>query len=798
MKFFRYFAVLLGMLLCGTLSAQNVFVGNLVDDKGDDVINAVVSVMSPQKKVVYNTITNDRGTFAIVNVENGQYTLIVSCMGYQPGVFDVTLNASESRLGAFTLQYGLELDEITITPEPLITAKVDRIIYDVSSDPDAKTASTAQILNKIPFVKVDRGSSLISVYGEQDFVITINGKQSLLLSEANQYVAQALAASQLNQIELITTPTGKFKNKSAVINIVTHSSVSDGLVGQIDVGASNNDKNANGQASVTSKAGKLIYNASYGLEYSDLYGYRKEEVLNNLSDGAAYSRYESLIRSNPLATLKHTGSVNASIDLTPQDLITAKFKFSTNRGKTDETVSKQYYDAANTLSGSMSSVNSNSSGNDEYTGSLNYQRSFESHPGRMLTMTYQVESKNNSFDYDLKTSNLLDGTEERLLTQNLLGNVEHMAAIDFASPVGTKHIYYVTGKYSHRTYSSENNQSGTAGTPLAAVGGLDYTEQVAVLSGNYSLRGGKLMLTVSADLSYTNDDARFRNTSTSFTKDAVALNGELRLVYRPSMSQTIILDATKDPFRPDITLLNPYEDVSVPGVVRKGNPNLDNEQRYRAMLLYRYVITDNITGNVTTVYIHSGNSVALYSYLDGDKQIYTYANIGRNDDVRLSAGMDMTLFDRLNVRISGVATHRWLEYPGNKNSYWDPSVDIYTDAELWKGGVLSIYAFWKNSSGNFTKTPKAQYSSTHNVLDTYVGLSQQIGKKLHVYVGVNNPLHKYQKYRETLVSDAFESSSDEWTRKGWVSMGLSYKFGGFNKSVKSASRAASNLDRTKE
>lgn len=796
MKFFRYFAVLLGMLLCGTLSAQNVFVGNLVDDKGDDVINAVVSVMSPQKKVVYNTITNDRGTFAIVNVENGQYTLIVSCMGYQPGVFDVTLNASESRLGAFTLQYGLELDEITITPEPLITAKVDRIIYDVSSDPDAKTASTAQILNKIPFVKVDRGSSLISVYGEQDFVITINGKQSLLLSEANQYVAQALAASQLNQIELITTPTGKFKNKSAVINIVTHSSVSDGLVGQIDVGASNNDKNANGQASVTSKAGKLIYNASYRLEYSDLYGYRKEEVLNNLSDGAAYSRYESLIRSNPLATLKHTGSVNASIDLTPQDLITAKFKFSTNRGKTDETVSKQYYDVANALSGSMSSVNSNSSGNDEYTGSLNYQRSFESHPGRMLTMTYQVESKNNSFDYDLKTSNLLDGTEERLLTQNLLGNVEHMAAIDFASPVGTKHIYYVTGKYSHRTYSSENNQSGTAGTPLAAVGGLDYTEQVAVLSGNYSLRGGKLMLTVSADLNYTSDDARFRNTSTSFTKDAVTLNSSLRLVYRPSMSQTIIFNAEKNPFRPDITFLNPYEDVSVPGVVRKGNPNLDNEQRYRAMLLYRYAITDNITGSITTVYVHSGNSVASYSYLDGDKQIYTYANIGRDDNFRLSAGMDMTLFDCLDVRITGIAVHHWLEYPGNKNSYWNPSVDIYTDAELWKGGVLSINAFWRNS--NFAQKTNTQYSSTHNVLDASVELSQRIGKKLRVGVGVNDPWCKYQKYRETLISDAFESSSDEWTRKGWVAIGLTYKFGGFNKSVKSASRAASNLDRTKE
>ena len=158
--------------------------------------------------------------------------------------------------------------------------------------------------------------------------------------------------------------------------------------------------------------------------------------------------------------------------------------------------------------------------------------------------------------------------------------------------------------------------------------------------------------------------------------------------------------------------------------------------------------------------------------------------------------MDMTLFDRLNVRISGVATRHWLEYPGNKNSYWDPSVDIYTDAELWKGGVLSINAFWRNS--NFAQKTNTQYSSTHNVLDASVELSQRIGKKLHVYVGVNNPLHKYQKYRETLVSDAFESSSDEWTRKGWVSMGLSYKFGGFNKSVKSASRAASNLDRTKE
>lgn len=85
MKCFKYFAVLLDILLCNAVSAQNIFVGNLVDEKGNEVINAVVSVMS-QNKAIYNTITNDRGTFSIVNVVNGHYSLAVSCMGYKPGM----------------------------------------------------------------------------------------------------------------------------------------------------------------------------------------------------------------------------------------------------------------------------------------------------------------------------------------------------------------------------------------------------------------------------------------------------------------------------------------------------------------------------------------------------------------------------------------------------------------------------------------------------------------------------------------------------------------------------------------
>ena len=77
----KYFIVLYVFLFLSStaVSAQNAYTGKVVDDKGNAVPTAVVSVMESQTKVIYNTISNLEGVFTLRNIEPGQYTLAFSC-----------------------------------------------------------------------------------------------------------------------------------------------------------------------------------------------------------------------------------------------------------------------------------------------------------------------------------------------------------------------------------------------------------------------------------------------------------------------------------------------------------------------------------------------------------------------------------------------------------------------------------------------------------------------------------------------------------------------------------------------
>ena len=107
------------------------------------------------------------------------------------------------------MKEGITLDEVSVIKEKkLLTTEVDKIIYDVERDSMAKNSVAMQILEKLPFVGIDMKTKQLQVMGGTNFVITINGKKNLFLSEANQYMARLLQGDKMKQVELITSPQG--------------------------------------------------------------------------------------------------------------------------------------------------------------------------------------------------------------------------------------------------------------------------------------------------------------------------------------------------------------------------------------------------------------------------------------------------------------------------------------------------------------------------------------------------------------------------------------------------------------
>lgn len=74
------------------------------------------------------------------------------------------------------------LKEVTVTAtRSLIKADLDKLTYNVASDPDSKSMSILEILRKVPLVTVE-GDGAIKVNGSASFKVYMNGKPSTMIT----------------------------------------------------------------------------------------------------------------------------------------------------------------------------------------------------------------------------------------------------------------------------------------------------------------------------------------------------------------------------------------------------------------------------------------------------------------------------------------------------------------------------------------------------------------------------------------------------------------------------------------
>ena len=101
------------------------------------------------------------------------------------------------------------------------------------ADPAGPTAS--DIMNNLPSVSVDQQTGNISLRGNENVRVMVDGKLS------NVPVAQLLKqipSTSIKQIELITNPSAKYnpEGMSGIINIILHKNVNIGFNGDLSTG----------------------------------------------------------------------------------------------------------------------------------------------------------------------------------------------------------------------------------------------------------------------------------------------------------------------------------------------------------------------------------------------------------------------------------------------------------------------------------------------------------------------------------------------------------------------------------
>src|SRR6516164_3669794 len=116
------------------------------------------------------------------------------------------------------------LETVVVQGQKLnVETKIDRKIYTVPEDAQSTLGTLSDILNVVPSVDVDP-DGIVSLRGDTNVLILIDGKPApQLQGSKGGDTLQSMAASDIERIEVLTTPPAQFKAEGAagVINIIT-------------------------------------------------------------------------------------------------------------------------------------------------------------------------------------------------------------------------------------------------------------------------------------------------------------------------------------------------------------------------------------------------------------------------------------------------------------------------------------------------------------------------------------------------------------------------------------------------
>jgi ferric enterobactin receptor len=238
--------------------------GRLADStSGQPVTGGSVTVRrAGDSTFVSGALPKEDGSFHVDGLVAGRYTLRVRAIGFAPVVRnDIVITAAKpvvdvGIVNLNTVATKLEASHVVAEREETVLAP-DRNTYSVKNMTAASGGTAIDVLRNIPLVEVD-GSNNVSLRGNANVVIQINGRSTPLKGDQLGAFLAQLPAGTVKNVEVATNPSAKDdpEGTAGIINIVLNQEAELGLSGGISAGTSSTGQmNANGN--IGKQQGKL-------------------------------------------------------------------------------------------------------------------------------------------------------------------------------------------------------------------------------------------------------------------------------------------------------------------------------------------------------------------------------------------------------------------------------------------------------------------------------------------------------------------------------------------------------------
>ncbi|WP_375323871.1 TonB-dependent receptor domain-containing protein [Flagellimonas sp. GZD32] len=631
----RRMSFLFALLLCTIFT--NTSNANGPDDVGS--INGTVIDNTLKQPVAYASvviksedgtqtitggITTEDGKFEVGKLADGTYLVEVQYIGYKTYSKKLVIGKGKRKLdlGTITLEeHSQQLEGVEVVAErTTIEQRVDRKVINVGKDLTTSGATASEIMNNIPSVNVDAQTGDLTLRGNSNVRVMVDGKLS------NVPVAQLLRqipSTSIKSIELITNPSAKYnpEGMSGIINIVLHKNANIGFNGNINLGLT--------------KGEEAKFNTSLDLNYRNgkfnFYGNYGNNIGKWVNDGSILRVDENSRQKFDFFNNNKSNLYKLGMDFYLNDKNTISFFTNQNLydGKGDGSTEVSYF---NDPSRNVTQLFYDDSENHSQQYNFDYKMDFNKE-GHNIELEVDHNIFNSEQDADFRSRgastypDYMDFVDtERTQT---IANLDYVNPLDSISKleVGlesrnfeTKVDYASTGQ----TFNSGGNLVPTPSTKFV------YAMDIYSAYATFGQRYKKWSYQVGARIENVEVKAD-TNAVRSFTDKYTEIYPSAFVTYSPNEKDQLQLSYSRRVDRPGLGQVNPIREFATPLISSFGNPELVPQftSSYEANYTKR-IKNGSITGGVFYRSISDEINRAIYvDRLDLNKTILTYDNFDK-------------------------------------------------------------------------------------------------------------------------------------------------------------------------
>ncbi|WP_138434114.1 TonB-dependent receptor domain-containing protein [Winogradskyella algicola] len=765
-------------------------------------------------KVITGGITDTDGNFKL-NIEPGTYNIYVEYISYKPKEYLNKKLDKSINLGTVSLALDIaSLDEVTVVAEKTtVEVKLDKKVYNIGQDLTTAGGTVSDALNNVPSVSVDIEGG-ISLRGNENVRILINGRPSALAGFGDTNVLSQLPAEAIERVEVITSPSARYdaEGTAGILNIILRQKETLGFNGSFNFTIGNPDNiGLNSSINYRTEKFNIFTNLSWRYFDAPRTSFTDVTYFDRLVDGETIEpEFRRIIEDQDVERLNRNYNANIGMEyfIDESSSITGGLFYRLGSDADLSLNSSERFNDGTVVEETLRREKETEQDN-SYQITLNYVKRFGEDSDHRLTADFQYENDSEdgftNLNEDYITTDQTDPEpfqQEQEFTEEV--QKEYLLQADYVLPIGEDSRFEAgyRGNFENEItdyrLEQENILTGNLVVNDTITNIFDYDENVNAVYTQYGSKFGKFSFLLGLRLEHTQlkgkIDSRLTDDElveafgfpiqTDFDNNYLGLFPTVNIIYNlgdddRDSEESITFGYNRRINRPRGWFINPFPTRSSRTNVFQGNPNLQPAfaSAFDIGYLKRW---DDFTLTTSVYYQYETDSFERVQENTGQQttdgiDIIRTIPINLSNNARTGAELGILYNPAKWLRLNSSFNFFQFETEGEFNG-----VDYSAKNTSWFARFSSkVILPWKidwQTNANYRGALQDAQSDTQGILSIDLALSKELfNNSLTLSLNVRDLLNSRRR-KSVTTTDFFNRFRDSQWRQRQINFSVIYRF----------------------